>query len=174
MTVKGNNVPFTLALRIPEWCIGFEAPNLDGAVVEEKDGYLYITRSWGKEESFALEFPMEARQYMADANVREDIGKVAVMRGPVVYCLEEVDNGKDLHLITLPADAKFTTEMFRFRDMDVVSLKAEGFRQKKQEMKGLYCPLTVCAEEVQTLRFIPYFTWANRGENEMTVWIRER
>ena len=174
VTVKGKNVPFTLALRIPEWSIGFEAPKLDDALIEEKDGYLYITKSWGKEERFSLEFPMEARQYMADANVREDIGKVAVVRGPIVYCLEEVDNGKDLHLITMASDAKFETEMFKIRDLDVVSLKAEGFRQKKQEMKGLYCPLTACEEETQTLRFIPYFTWANRGENEMTVWIRER
>lgn len=174
VTVKGKNVPFTLAFRIPEWCIGFEAPKLDGASIEEKEGYLYITRSWGEEESFTLEFPMEARQFMADANVREDIGKVAVMRGPMVYCLEEVDNGKDLHLVTIPADAKFTTEMFKICDLDVVSLKTEGFRQKKQEANGLYRLLTARGEEVQQLRLIPYFTWANRGENEMTVWIRER
>lgn len=174
VTVKGKNVPFTLALRIPEWSIGFEAPKLDGASIEEKEGYLYITRSWGEEESFTLEFPMEARQFMADANVREDIGKAAVMRGPIVYCLEEVDNGKDLHLVTIPAHAKFTTEMFKIGDLDVVSLKTEGYRQKKQEAKGLYRLLTARGEEAQQLRLIPYFTWANRGENEMTVWIRER
>lgn len=174
VTVKGKNVPFTLALRIPEWSIGFEAPKLDGASIEEKEGYLYITRSWGEEESFTLEFPMEARQFMADANVREDIGKAAVMRGPIVYCLEEVDNGKDLHLVTIPADAKFTTGMFKIGDLDVVSLKTEGYRQKKQEAKGLYRLLTARGEEAQQLRLIPYFTWANRGENEMTVWIRER
>lgn len=174
VTVKGKNVPFTLALRIPEWSIGFEAPKLDGASIEEKEGYLYITRSWGEEESFTLEFPMEARQFMADANVREDIGKAAVMRGPIVYCLEEVDNGKDLHLVTIPADAKFATEMFKIGDLDVVSLKTEGYRQKKQEAKGLYRLLTARGEEAQQLRLIPYFTWANRGENEMTVWIRER
>lgn len=174
VTVKGKNVPFTLALRIPEWSIGFEAPKLDGASIEEKEGYLYITCSWGEEESFTLEFPMEARQFMADANVREDIGKAAVMRGPIVYCLEEVDNGKDLHLVTIPADAKFATEMFKIGDLDVVSLKTEGYRQKKQEAKGLYRLLTARGEEAQQLRLIPYFTWANRGENEMTVWIRER
>lgn len=174
VTVKGKDVPFTLAFRIPEWCIGFEAPKLAGASIEEKDGYLYITRSWGEEESFTLEFPMETRQFMADANVREDIGKAAVMRGPIVYCLEEVDNGKDLHLVTIPADAKFTTEMFKIGDLDVVSLKTEGYRQKKQEANGLYRLLTARGEEVQQLRLIPYFTWANRGENEMTVWIRER
>lgn len=174
VTVKGKNVPFTLALRIPEWSIGFEAPKLDGASIEEKEGYLYITRSWGEEESFTLEFPMEARQFMADANVREDIGKAAVMRGPIVYCLEEVDNGKDLHLVTIPADAKFTTGMFKIGDLDVVSLKTEGYRQKKQDAKGLYRLLTARGEEAQQLRLIPYFTWANRGENEMTVWIRER
>lgn len=174
VTVKGKNVPFTLALRIPEWSIGFEAPKLDGASIEEKEGYLYITRNWGEEESFTLEFPMKARQFMADANVREDIGKAAVMRGPIVYCLEEVDNGKDLHLVTIPADAKFATEMFKIGDLDVVSLKTEGYRQKKQEAKGLYRLLTARGEEAQQLRLIPYFTWANRGENEMTVWIRER
>lgn len=171
VTVKGTNIPLTLALRIPEWCVDFKAPKIDQAAMEVKDGYLYITRNWG-EESFSIEFPMQARQFMANNNVREDIGKVAVMRGPLVYCLEEVDNGKDLHMIKIPSDAKFMTEVLKIDDLNVVSLKTEGVKLKKQDSQYLYKPLEENQEEVQQLKFIPYFTWANRGENEMIVWVR--
>lgn len=171
--VKGQNVPFTLALRIPGWCDKFSGPEIDGAKVRRKDGYLYITRIWGVEECLELEFPMEARQFTANLNVREDIGKVAVMRGPVVYCLEEVDNGKDLHLITMPSDAVFTAEPFKIGALEMVSLKTDGFRQKKHDGTMLYTPRAIAEKDVQPLRLVPYFAWANRGENEMTVWIRE-
>lgn len=69
------------------------------------DGYLYLTREWGEEDVFELHFPMEIRLMAADPRVREDIGKAAVMRGSLVYCMEEADNGKDLHLLALNPDA---------------------------------------------------------------------
>lgn len=173
ITVHGREVPFTLALRIPEWSVGFTAPEIAGAAAEIRSGYLYLTKTWKGEENFEVEFPMESRQFMADANIREDIGKTAIMRGPVVYCLEEVDNGKDLHMITIPSDAKITAEPFKIKNLDVISLKVEGFRQKKPEVKTPYSLRKTLEKDVQQLRMVPYFTWANRGENEMTVWVRE-
>ena len=172
IAVRGKHIPFTLALRIPEWCEDFKIPEIPDAAIEVKNGYFYITRTWD-EDSFSLEFPMTARLFAADPNVREDIGKVAVMRGPLVYCLEEADNGRNLHTITLPSNAEFTTEEFRIGDSEVISLITEGFRQKRRETGKLYSPLLPHEEETQKLRWIPYFAWANRGENEMTVWVRE-
>lgn len=173
ITVQGREIPFTLALRIPEWSVGFTVPEIAGAAAEIRSGYLYLTKTWGGEENFEVEFPMEARQFMADANIREDIGKTAIMRGPVVYCLEEVDNGNDLHMITIPSDAKITAEPFKIKGLDVISLKVEGFRQRKPELKTPYSLRKTLEKDAQQLRMVPYFTWANRGENEMTVWVRE-
>ena len=63
-----------------------------GAEVEEKDGYLYVTKVWAKGETIRLNFPMEIQFLASNPLVREDAGRVAVKRGPVVYCMEEADN----------------------------------------------------------------------------------
>ena len=69
--------------------------------MEEKDGYLYVTKVWAKGETIRLNFPMEIQFLASNPLVREDAGRVAVKRGPVVYCMEEADNGKNLHLTKL-------------------------------------------------------------------------
>lgn len=76
----------------------------DGETRQVKDGYLIIDKVWKGGETLELDFPMEVRLMQADSRVREDIGKAAVTRGPVVYCMEEADNGKNLHLFSLASD----------------------------------------------------------------------
>ena len=93
ITIRAKDTGLKLALRIPDWCSRYELDGFTGGT-EEKDGYLYLQKDWGEEEEFTLHFPMEVRMIAAKEAVREDMGKVAVMRGPVVYCLEETDNGK--------------------------------------------------------------------------------
>ena len=68
---------------------------------KKKDGYLYVTKVWAKGETIRLNFPMEIQFLASNPLVREDAGRVAVKRGPVVYCMEEADNGKNLHLTKL-------------------------------------------------------------------------
>lgn len=70
---------------------------------EEKDGYLYISRKWENEDRIECTFPMQATYYQADTRVRDDIGKAVLMRGPIVYCVEEADNGKELSLLQVNA-----------------------------------------------------------------------
>ena len=121
---------------------------------------------------------MEVKLMASDLKIRENIGKVAVERGPIVYCLEETDNGKDLHLISVDPSADAVVE-----DMDVCgeavkAVSIAGFRACKEnntkvvESTTIYSRYTPVENEKITLKYVPYYTWANRGENEMQVWTR--
>ena len=175
---------FTLALRIPGWCESYTVNGkpgpADGGIV--KDGYLYLHKSWKDGECLELDFPMTVRIMEADSRVREDIGRVAVTRGPVVYCLEEADNGKNLHLCVLPDDAKMLEEKGDILGLPVVKIVTEGLRQKPQpdageastQQRALYHVHRKAEFDAAALTFIPYFAWANRGEGEMQVFVRTK
>lgn len=170
--VSAGNVPFTLAFRIPDWCDDYEISGPDAAKAEEKDGYLYLTKIWGENETITLYFPMQVQILQADPRVREDIGKVAVRRGPVTYCLEEADNGKNLHMLTVDCEAEPETEECLIEGERVVSILIPGYREVIPEGKKLYTKAEKIRNMPVKLRFVPYYTWGNRGENEMTVWVR--
>ncbi len=162
--------PLTIALRIPDWGTDYQITGLEGAEAVKRKGYLYLTKVW-RSDSLEIVFPMSIRLIDADTRVREAIGKAAVMRGPVVYCMEEADNGRDLHLLRMDEHAKYYAEEKQIGSETVVAVKAEGFRQEKAE-DGLY-HLHMPAQYKRTeLVWVPYYTWANRGEGEMQVWTR--
>ena len=176
--VSGEAVPFTIALRIPDWCGeengGFRVKGVKDSECTKNDGYLYVTKCWKPGECISLELAMDVKIMQADPMVREDIGKVAVARGPMVYCLEEADNGPDLHLLTVDCSKEAETEDFTAAGEQVVSVVMDGFRQQVQPSQaGLYQPLKAAVKEPVKLHFIPYYVWANRGENEMAVWVRQ-
>ena len=170
--VRAKDTGFTLACRIPDWCDGYTVKGIDGAQTEEKNGYLYVKKEWGEEDCIELSFPMEAKLISADGRVREDAGKAAVVRGPIIYCAEEADNGKDLHLLTLCPDAAPVVKETRICGVPVKTVEAAGYRQVREEAAGLYHPYRPAVKEAVQIRLIPYFAWANRGENEMQVWTR--
>lgn len=162
---------FTIALRIPDWCGNYQISGTEDAVMREENGYLYITKEW-QSDVFRIEFPMEIRVVEADTKVRETIGKAAVMRGPIVYCLEECDNGKDMHLLKMDENASYETEQKEIVTESVIAIKAQGWRQSEAQNKSLYFVHTQAEYERTVLTWIPYYTWANRGEGEMQVWTR--
>lgn len=162
---------FTMALRIPDWCRNYRIRGAETARTEVRDGYLRVTKQWAS-DTLEIEFPMEVRIMEADERVREDIGKAALMRGPMVYCLEEADNGKDLHLLKMDADAEFETEWKEISTQTVLAVKARGFRQKRTESAQLYHVHAKTEYERTQLTWIPYYAWANRGEGEMQVFTR--
>lgn len=172
--VKGAGKPFTMAFRIPGWCENYQVDGIQEAMVEEKDGYLYVTQTWREEDVVQLEFPMEVKFIEADWRVREDIGKVAVTRGPFVYCMEEVDNGKNLHMLTMCTEEEPIVAERDIAGTKVKAVTAKGFREvpAAHEATGLYHVFQERKRKAVELQFIPYYTWANRGENEMQVWIR--
>ena len=110
----------------------------------------------------------------ANPRVREDIGKVAVTRGPVVYCLEEADNGDQLQEIYLKEEPEFKETYEPELLKGVVTIQAKGKRVSREgwEKESLYRTYTGKKFEDADLKFIPYYTWTNRTPGEMTVWVR--
>lgn len=147
-----------IALRIPEWSDNFTFSRENPFI---KKGYAYFDIE--NEEEITADFFPRIKIIKCLPNVRENIGKVAVSRGPFIYCLEETDNGGNLHLLRLAKNPRFS--------FDGESISANGFRE---EICGdsLYSEYRPPREHMQRLKFIPYYKWANRGENEMCVYVR--
>lgn len=163
---------FTFAVRIPGYArnVRFRV-NGEAVSPEIRAGYAYLTRSWQAGDRVNVDFDMPVRRLRADPRVRDAAGRVALARGPVIYCLESEDNGGELSCLRLPKGAEV-----RGLPHDpallggVTVLEADGLRL--QPAPALYSE----DEPVQTsvtLRAIPYYAWGNRGAGEMTVWIQE-
>lgn len=169
---------FTLALRMPDWCdeaevmLNGEKVSLNPIIV---DGYAMISNKWKNGDVIELSLSMNVARMKGHPLVRHTAGKVALQRGPLVYCLEEADNGSDLHLIVLPKETEFNVE-FEPRlagGMQVITALAER-QQAKDWGEELYKRETVVQAEPAHVTFIPYYAWANRGIGEMLVWVREQ
>ena len=162
---------FTLALRLPGWVQTYSLKiNGQNPPCVMDEGFIYISDlKDGDEISYILDMP--ARLVSAHPASYATVGKAALMRGPVVYCLEEVDNGGELWNVLIKPDAPFTVSADeRFGTV----ITAPAFRQKKDgwDEYELYAPLRRPAYQEFTARFIPYRLWNNRGEGEMRVWLR--
>ncbi len=166
---------FSYALRVPDWCGDYEiAVNGERVNVKPVKGYVYLKRKWKKEDEITCNFKMEAVLNQANPNVREDMGKVAVSRGPLVYCLEEADNGADLHQIRIHRDTAFAEQYEKDLLKGVVTLTCEGEKQTDTDWNEntLYRPYKEPVYEKKILKWIPYYSWANRNAGEMSVWVR--
>ena len=168
---------FTLALRIPGWC---RKPRLlvNGKAVRiasvTNKGYARIKREWKPGDEVELTLPMPVERVESHPGVRMNCGRVALMRGPIVYCLEEVDNGPDLQDIALPRDAKLTARFAPDLLGGVVVLTGKAKRRRKQDWpKGELYRADPTRMETAPILAVPYFAWANRKLGEMTVWIRD-
>lgn len=175
---------FAIAVRIPGWARNEVTPGglyrfLDPAPAEPvtlqvngrpvalalSHGYAILDRAWKNGDVIALNLPMPVRRVIADARVQADLGRVALQRGPIVFCAEWPDNpgGKVRNLI-LP-DSQSLTATFEPKLLNgvetiagkalAVSTQADGSRVRTE----------------QAFKAIPYFAWANRGKGEMTVWL---
>jgi DUF1680 family protein len=170
-------VTHTLALRLPDWCAEPQMTlNGDEVSKELRKGYLHITRRWQQGDAIVLTLPMPVRRIYGNPLLRHIAGKVAVQRGPLVYCLEQADNGDALHNLWLPQHAAFTTLEGKGVLAHQTVIQAEGIRQTApqphaQALWQYDHPSTT--RQTQTLTFIPWFSWANRGEGEMRVWVNE-
>ena len=156
-----------LALRIPGWCRSF---TLNAPYVME-NGYAVTEAA---EVILTLDMPVTVMA--ACTRVHADAGRVAVMRGPVVYCMEGVDNNKEIFDLRLAADAVFEEEdagvCFAENAPCVPVLKTTVTRRIVPA--GLYCAAAEVRTEEVPARFIPYFAFANRGATEMLVWVPEK
>ena len=182
LKITQGNQDFTMNLRIPGWVRGNVLPgdlysyadnqkpayqvSVNGQTVESdvNDGYLSIARKWKKGDVVEVHFDMIPRIVKANPKVEADHGRVAVERGPIVYCAEWPDNRFNVHSILLNQHPQFK-----------VTDKPEllyGIRQITTDAQALsYDKAGKLVTKDVELTLIPYYAWAHRGEGDMEVWL---
>lgn len=154
----------TLAVRIPGWCGEYTCSHT-GTLA---DGYLRIPGA--DEMTVTLELAMPVTLIESRPEVHENAGRVALTRGPLVYCLEGVDNGPHLRdLAVLPEGA---AQMEYDAKIGAYIIEVPGCRRDPARFHKLYEPYSRARRQDVRLRFIPYYAFANRGESDMLVWVR--
>jgi DUF1680 family protein len=169
-----KNEIFTVNIRIPGWALGNVVPsdlyrylktNDEKITLKVNDevldlninkGFTSITRGWSKGDVIELDLPMPVRRVLAHEEVKSDHGKVALVRGPIVYCAEWTDNDMSVLGLVVPDDAELTTE-YR-KNLLNGAVVIEGEVLNKSGKKG-------------ELVAIPYYAWSHRGPGEMAVWL---
>ncbi|MCY2952542.1 MAG: glycoside hydrolase family 127 protein [Planctomycetota bacterium] len=169
---------FALCLRIPGWALGRPVPSdlyhfasskappvtlkVNGRAANsppQDDGYIHLRRRWQTGDVVELELPMPVQRVYAHEKVKDDEGKVALMRGPIVYCLEAVDHpGTDLSRLVLRPAALLQAEHRAALLSGVTILEGTGLADGNR-------PITLTA--------VPYYAWANRERGPMVVWMTE-
>lgn len=177
-------LPFTLKIRIPGWALNEAIPStlyhytanrhdkiviaVNGVSVpySMENGYAVLNRTWKKNDVVELNLPMEVRRVKANGQLKEDIGKVALQRGPLMYCAEWPDNNGTVSTIVLPETTTFTTayEPALLNGVTVIRSEVNKLQVTENNVSTLKQPFIA----------IPYYAWANRGKGEMMVWFPER
>ena len=174
---------FDLFIRIPGWAENQPVPGntyrysdsasekisltLNGvpATFKMVNGYAVIKKTWKKGDIVVLNMPMPVRKIVAIDAVKDNINRVALQRGPLIYCFEHVDNvGKSMNIL-IPDNVTFISEFKPELLNGIVVLKAEA-------------PVAIISDDnlnissvVRNIMAIPFFSWANRGEGQMQVWM---
>ncbi len=166
---------FVLALRLPAWTAGnYKVTGADDLITEIRNGYIFCS-GFAADTCICLEFDMTAKVIAADEKVSEDAGKVAIMRGPVVYCAEEADNGPALREIRIKTPVNITENVTDEFGAEAIKLVVKASRVKMEGSKipstSLYKTFEGFSSEDVYLTLIPYHLWANRGEGEMSVYV---
>ena len=167
-------VEFTLCLRIPGWCrsarLAIDGSPVDLATATHR-GYAHVRRQW-RNAVVVLSLAMPPERVYANPEVAADAGRVALKRGPIVYCLEGIDNEVPTHRIALPRSHPIASEFRQDLLGGVGTLTAQAMGIAAWDEDQLY---RTDPPRVQptTLRAIPYGSWSNRDSEEMNVWIRE-
>lgn len=173
----GDTPPNRLLLRVPAWC---ESAALNGEPVAP-GGWAAVAISPGRAEQVCLELEMPARRIRSHPYVLENQGRVAVARGPLIYCAEECDQTAHPRDLVLPAGAavRETTVWVGGEEMVAVDIDQAASRPDRTDAP-LYSPVDADAPAAPcsaltpcTIRLIPYFAWANRDPGAMCVWLEE-
>ncbi len=131
-------------------------------------GYAIITRDWKKGDVVEVNLPMEVRRVAANENVKSDVGKVAILRGPIVYCAEFADNNNRASNLVLSDNATFTTEYRKDLLNGVMLVKSKATAVNIEE-NG-----TKISSQEQPLTLIPFYARCNRGVGEMRIWLPKK
>ena len=175
-----------LLIRVPGWArnqampsdlYGYETSSakpieikVNGAVVEYhlEKGYAVISKKWKKGDKVELTLPMNVQRVIANNHLADDTNKVALQRGPIMYCAEWKDNDGRATNIIVPKNTEFETAFEPALLNGVMVIKA------KVKSVNIDAAKQNISTETKTMTAIPYYAWANRGDGEMTVWFPEQ
>ena len=171
---------FTVYVRIPAWANGASvAVNGKPESAVKAGEYLPLRRTWKPADRVSLNFPMEAVPVAANPRVAEDRGRVAVRRGPMIYCMEELDQERGVALADVSVNFSEHSREFRneykadLLDGIVVLHHRGGAYELASASEALYAPVNPAPRKTRSidLTFVPYYVWANRQPSAMQVWI---
>jgi DUF1680 family protein len=162
-----------LFLRIPGWCRKHTL-RVNGKTVGHRivKGYAKISRTWSNGDRVELSLAMPIERVVAHPRVAEDAGKVALQRGPLIYCLEQCDNAAPVRSIILPDKARLTARFDNKLFGGAVVIEGQGLAPTQGGWKGkLYQPSSGLSLRPVKFRAIPYCLWDNRSPGPMAVWL---
>jgi len=182
----GQSAKFAMHVRIPGWAQGQATPG-DLYVFDDKTpakftlllngkpaqytmdkGYAVIDREWKNNDKIELNLPMEVKRVKARTELKQDEDRVALQRGPIVYCVEGADNNSKAWNMFLPDDAAFQTSFQKDLLGGITTIQFQAPTvQLSTDGKSV-------STEVKTVTAIPYYSWCNRGQNQMQVWLPQR
>lgn len=165
---------FEIAMRIPDWCKKYTVTlNNEKIDLKEEFGYVSIKRLWKKSDTITIDFEMSTTLIQSNPKVRENSGKVALSQGPIIYCLEEEDNGSNLHQVFVDCKSEFISNYRKdlFNGVNIISNKGYFLDEMLWRDNALYKPYIKNTFVSKELTWIPYYAWANRNPGEMRVWI---
>ncbi len=178
-----SKVKFAVHVRIPGWAVGQAAPGdlykfegsssttfaltLNGKPVNYvmEKGYATIDREWKKGDQLELTLPMDVKRIVSRSELKQDEERVALQRGPLVYCVEGADNNGKAWDIILPDNATFKTAFKKDLLEGVTTIQFQAPNIQVGE-DGLSVSM-----QQKTITAIPYYAWCNRGQNPMQVWL---
>jgi hypothetical protein len=174
---------FAVHIRIPGWAQNKPIPsdlyrymnesdeeiilkvNGEPKSLDLKDGYARIRRTWNKGDTVELNLPMPIRRVLSHPEIKDNTGKVALERGPLVYCAEWPDNQGSVSNLVLPDDVELHVErrVDLFDGVSIIKGQTFALHQGKKEKETI--------TQQQEFIAIPYYSWAHRGQGEMSVWL---
>jgi len=175
---------FKINIRVPGWYVDrmvpgdlyktvdnqipvVPTPMVNGVAASYKieNGYVVIEREWEKSDVVTFDFPMEVKEIKVRPDVQYDSKRMAVQRGPILYCIEGADNKEGVWNVILPDQTNFTATNYKILDEPVIALQAE--------VQSAFPNANGNAVDVRKRKItaIPYYCWANRGANAMQVWL---
>lgn len=168
-----EELDFDFHLRVPGWAVENPVPgnlysflpgeksdfsiqvNGKAAKFKMENGYAVLSQTWKKGDQITYMLPMPIRELQSRPEVSENIGRIAIQRGPLVYCIEGTDNAGTVSELTVSDTPNYQVGELQILDERVLAVRFSGNK----------------AGEAKSVLAIPYYTWANRGPNEMRVWI---
>ena len=166
---------FTLRVRIPEWCCEPRLKVAGKPVALQritKSGYAIIARAWKPGDTVDLMLPMPVELIAANPKAWANRAHAAIQRGPVVYCLEEIDNGPGLERIVLSPKIKLKAQFEPKLLGGAVVINGQAMQHAARDWAGrLYAPVSAPKKKIN-ITAVPYCLWNNRGKGAMMTWVR--